>query len=158
MVDELQYIVNQVRTMRQYNVVMPRNDRVTKGKMPNKLRRLNASFKEAQVPFSMVYSKSDNTARIVSEDTQFHSVSFHFMSGVWSSPYKMGEYGPLLPAIEAYLNEDSIIEREQILFGTNPNVVDTASGQLAWDLKKYLLEGVDQAKGHLSLVVLAGHH
>jgi hypothetical protein len=145
-VDELQYIVNQVRTMRQYNVVMPRNDRVTKGKTSNKIRRLNAVFKEAQTPFSMVYSKDDNTARIVSEDTQFHSVSFHFMSGVWSSPYKMGEYGPLLPAIEAYLNEDPTIEREQMLFGTNTNVVDTASGQLAWDLKKYLLEGVDQAK------------
>ena len=145
-VDELQYIVNQVRTMRQYCVVMPRNDRVTKGKTPNKVRRLNAAFKEAQAPFSMVYSKDDNTVRIASEDTNFHSVSFHFMSGTWSSPYKLGEYGPLLPAIEAYLNEDPTIEREQMLFGTNPNVVDTASGQLAWDLKKYLLEGVDQAK------------
>lgn len=145
-VDELQYIVNQVRAMRQYNVVMPRNDRVTKGKTPNKLRRLNAAFKEAQAPFSLKYLKDDNTVRIASEDTNFHSISFHFLSGKWTSPYKMGEYGPLMPAIEAYLNEDPTIEREQITFGTNPNVVDTASGQLAWDLKKYLLEGVEQAK------------
>jgi hypothetical protein len=145
-VDELQYIVNQVRTMRQYCVVMPKNDRVTKGKTSNKLRRLNTVFKEAQAPFSLKYLKDDNTVRTANEDTNFHPVSFHFTTGQWSTPYKMGEYGPLLPAIEAYLNEDSSIEREQIFFGTNPNVVDTASGQLAWDLKQYLLEGVEQAK------------
>lgn len=145
-VDELQYIVNQVRTMRQYCVVMPRNDRVTQGKIPNKLRRLNSALKEAQAPFSLKYLKDDNSIRTVNEDTNFHPISFLFSEGKWSSFYKMGEYGPLLPAIEAYLNEDSAIERQKIYFGTNPNVVDTASGQLAWDLKQYLLDGVEQAK------------
>lgn len=145
-VDELQYIVNQVRTMRQYCVVMPRNDRVTQGKIQNKLRRLNSALKEAQAPFSLKYLKDDNSVRIANEDTNFHPISFLFSEGQWKTFYKAGEYGALLPAIEAYLNEDPTVERQKIYFGTNPNVVDTASGQLAWDLKQYLLEGVEQAK------------
>ncbi len=147
-IDELQYIINQVRSMRQYCVVMPRNDRVTKGKPQNKLRRLNAAFKEAQVPFSMKYFKDDGSVHISSEDSNFHHISFHFLKseGKWTTPYKMGEYGPLLPAIEAYLNEDPTIERQQIQFGTNPHIIDSSSNQLAVELKNFLLEGVDQAK------------
>lgn len=147
-VDELQYILNQVPEMRQYTVVMPKSDRVTAGKISNKIRRLNVALKEADTPLQVTFDKDDKQVRVIPSDKRFHVANFlkDRFEDKYTNVSTLGEYGPLLPIIESYLNEDPAVDRQQVSFSLNPNVVDTASRKIATPLYEYLMEGVEEAQ------------
>lgn len=149
--DILQHELNQNLKLRQYVVVMPRMGNVTKGNIKNKLRRIDKAFKEAGVPITLRQSIGDNL--LLSGEKPFSRVQFNYDPTYGEKPYFVmqadrmdgQEYGDLINALMAYLNEDYAIEGKPIYFSRDPEVIDTATNQLGDALKSKFQALKDQA-------------
>lgn len=151
--DELQYLLNQNSDLRKYSVMMPRLDRVTAGKVSNKVRRLNSALSEAGTSLKLVTSK--DTITLAGDDKNFQRVPIYTGNASDDKPFYVlqadqagagQDYSTLIGAIVDYLNEDKSIERKIILFGHNSQVIDSATRQLSDPLKAQFQAIYDKAK------------
>ena len=139
--DALQHEINQHPKLRQYCVVMPRLDSVTAGKITNKLRRLDKAFKDSGAPITL--RKTTGDSLLLSGDKPFSRVTIEYDQYSAQKGYIVSqtgrmdgqEYGELIDAILAYLNEDKSIERKRVYFSRNGKIIDTATNQLGYELK-----------------------
>lgn len=151
--DELQYMLNQNSDLRKYSVMMPRLDRVTAGKVSNKVRRLNLALSEAGTSLKLVTSK--DTITLAGDDKNFQRVPIYTGNASDDKPFYVlqadqagagQDYSALIGAVVDYLNEDKSVERKIILFGHNNQVIDSATRQLSDPLKAQFQAIYDKAK------------